>query len=162
MSREVVVVSGVRTPIGTFGGSLKDFAPTKLGALVVREALQRASVNGDEVGQVVFGNVIQTEPRDMYLSRVAAIDAGVTKDAPAMNVNRLCGSGLQALVSAAQAILLGGNVRVGLEDNLWLDKGVPASNGSLTQRVVEIITRMGATPMTPAQGREKMGLKKRG
>lgn len=72
------------------------------------------------------------------------------------------GIGRMQMPMAAQAILLGGNVRVGLEDNLWLDKGVPASNGSLTQRVVEIITRMGAMPMTPAQGREKMGLKKRG
>ncbi|MFX5611152.1 acetyl-CoA C-acyltransferase, partial [Acinetobacter baumannii] len=74
MTREVVVVSGVRTPIGTFGGSLKDLSPTELGAMVVREALARASVQGDEVGHVVFGNVIQTEPRDMYLARVAAVD----------------------------------------------------------------------------------------
>jgi len=107
MSREVVVVSGVRTPIGTFGGSLKDFAPTRLGALVVAEVMKRAGVSGDEVGHVVFGNVIQTEPRDMYLSRVAALDAGIGKHVPAMNVNRLCGSGLQAIVSASQSILLG-------------------------------------------------------
>jgi acetyl-CoA C-acetyltransferase len=107
MSREVVVVSGVRTPIGTFGGSLKDFAPTRLGALVVAEVMKRAGVSGDDVGHVVFGNVIQTEPRDMYLSRVAALDAGIGKHVPAMNVNRLCGSGLQAIVSASQSILLG-------------------------------------------------------
>ncbi|MEA3121546.1 MAG: acetyl-CoA C-acetyltransferase [Paraburkholderia sp.] len=107
MQREVVVVSGIRTAIGDFGGSLKDFAPTELGARVVREVLSRAQVNGDEVGHVVFGNVIQTEPKDMYLARVAALNAGVAQHAPAMTVNRLCGSGLQALVSAAQSILLG-------------------------------------------------------
>lgn len=107
MAREVVVVSGVRTAIGTFGGSLKDVAPCDLGALVVREALARAGVKGEEVGHVVFGHVINTEPRDMYLSRVAAVNGGVSAETPAFNVNRLCGSGLQAMVSAAQTILLG-------------------------------------------------------
>lgn len=105
MQREVVVVSGVRTAIGDFGGSLKDFAPTDLGARVVREALSRVNVAGDEVGHVVFGNVIHTEPRDMYLARVAALDGGVSQHAPALN--RLCSSGLQAIMSASQAILLG-------------------------------------------------------
>ncbi|CAJ0772077.1 MAG: beta-ketothiolase BktB [Ralstonia sp.] len=107
MAREVVVVSGVRTAIGTFGGSLKDVAPCELGALVVREALARASVKGEDVGHVVFGHVINTEPRDMYLSRVAAVNGGVSAETPAFNVNRLCGSGLQAVVSAAQTVLLG-------------------------------------------------------
>jgi acetyl-CoA C-acetyltransferase len=107
MQREVVVVSGVRTAIGDFGGALKDFSPTDLGARVVREALSRANVAGDEVGQVVFGNVVHTEPRDMYLARVAALDGGVSQHAPALTVNRLCGSGLQAIVSASQSILLG-------------------------------------------------------
>jgi acetyl-CoA C-acetyltransferase len=107
MQREVVVVSGVRTAIGDFGGSLKDFAPTDLGARVVREALSRANVSGDEVGHVVFGNVIHTEPKDMYLARVAALNGGVAQHAPALTVNRLCGSGLQAIVSAAQTVLLG-------------------------------------------------------
>jgi acetyl-CoA C-acetyltransferase len=107
MEREVVIVSGVRTAIGDFGGSLKDFAPTELGARVVKEALRRAGVSGEDVGHVVFGNVIQTEPKDMYLARVAALNAGVAQHAPAMTVNRLCGSGLQAIVSAAQSILLG-------------------------------------------------------
>lgn len=107
MQREVVVVSGVRTAIGDFGGSLKDFAPTELGARVVREVLSRAQVSGDEVGHVVFGNVVHTEPKDMYLARVAAINGGIAQHAPALTVNRLCGSGLQAIVSAAQNVLLG-------------------------------------------------------
>lgn len=107
MSREVVVVSAIRTPIGTFGGSLKDVPPTELGALVVRESLARANVEGKDVGHVVFGHVVNTEPRDMYLSRVATIDGGLPIETPAYNVNRLCGSGLQAIVSASQAVLLG-------------------------------------------------------
>lgn len=107
MKREVVIVSGVRTAIGTFGGSLKDVPPTELGALVVRESLQRAQVAGEDVGHVVFGHVVNTEPKDMYLSRVAAIEGGCAQSTPAYNVNRLCGSGLQAIVSASQSILLG-------------------------------------------------------
>jgi acetyl-CoA C-acetyltransferase len=107
MQREVVVISGVRTAIGDFGGALKDLSPTDLGAQVVREALSRAKVSGEDVGHVVFGNVIQTEPKDMYLARVAALNGGVAQHAPALTVNRLCGSGLQAIVSAAQSILLG-------------------------------------------------------
>jgi acetyl-CoA C-acetyltransferase len=107
MSREVVVVSGVRTAIGTFGGSLKDTPPTELASLVVRESLARAGVDGADVGHVVFGHVVNTEPKDMYLSRVAAINGGCAEGTPAFNVNRLCGSGLQAIISAAQGILLG-------------------------------------------------------
>ncbi|CAD6554698.1 Beta-ketothiolase BktB [Paraburkholderia hiiakae] len=107
MNREVVVVGGVRTAIGKFGGSLKDVPPTELGAIVVRELLTRSHVEAKDVGHVVFGNVIATEPRDFYLSRVAAINAGIPDSTPAFNVNRLCGSGLQAIVSAAQTILLG-------------------------------------------------------
>ena len=105
--REVVVVSGVRTAIGDFGGALKDLAPTELGALVVREAIRRARIEASEVGHVVFGNVIQTEPKDMYLARVCAMNGGIPKETPAMTLNRLCGSGLQAIVSAAQAVMLG-------------------------------------------------------
>ncbi|WP_428483271.1 acetyl-CoA C-acyltransferase family protein [Rhodopila sp.] len=107
MQREVYIVSGVRTAIGDFGGSLKDIPPTDLGARVAREALSRADVAGDEVQHVVFGNVIHTEAKDMYLARVAALNAGITQDAPALTLNRLCGSGLQAIVSAAQAVTLG-------------------------------------------------------
>ena len=114
MSREVVVVSAVRTAIGTFGGSLKDSPPTDLAALVVRESLQRARVAGQDVGHVVFGHVVNTEPKDMYLSRVAAIQGGCAQSTPAFNVNRLCGSGLQAIVSASQSILLGDtNIAIG-------------------------------------------------
>nr|WP_319565051.1 beta-ketothiolase BktB [uncultured Rhodoferax sp.] len=107
MTREVVVVSGVRTAIGTYGGSLKDIAPTELAAQVVRESLARAGIEGQDVGHVVFGHVVNTEPKDMYLSRVAAINGGCSEGTPAFNVNRLCGSGLQAIVSASQSILLG-------------------------------------------------------
>ena len=107
MTREVVVVSGVRTAIGTFGGSLKDTPPTDMAALVVRESLARAGVDGKDVGHVVFGHVVNTEPKDMYLSRVAAVNGGCGEGTPAFNVNRLCGSGLQAIISASQSILLG-------------------------------------------------------
>ena len=107
MTREVVLVSAVRTAIGTYGGSLKDIPPTDLAATVVRESLARANVDGKDVGHVVFGHVLNTEPKDMYLSRVAAILGGCGEGTPAFNVNRLCGSGLQAIVSASQSILLG-------------------------------------------------------
>ncbi len=107
MNREVVIVSGVRTAIGSFGGSLKDLPPTELAARVSREALARAGIEGSGVGHVVFGSVIPTQPRDLYLARVAALEAGLPQETPAFTVNRLCGSGLQAVVSAAQAILLG-------------------------------------------------------
>jgi acetyl-CoA C-acetyltransferase len=104
---DVFVVSAVRTAIGTFGGALKDVPLAQLAATVVREAVVRGGVDAASVGHVVFGNVIPTEPRDAYLSRVAALDAGLPKEVPAFNVNRLCGSGLQAVVSAAQALMLG-------------------------------------------------------
>lgn len=104
---EVVVVAACRTAVGDFGGALKDVPPTELGATVVRAVLERGGVPAADVGQVVFGHVINTEPRDMYLSRVASVNAGIPHESVAMNVNRLCGSGLQAIISAAQAIKLG-------------------------------------------------------
>ncbi len=104
---EVVVLSGVRTPIGTFGGALKDKPPTELATAVVREAVKRAGIKPEEVEHVVFGNVIHTDPRDMYLARVAAINGGLPVETPAFTLNRLCGSGLQAIVSAAQTIYMG-------------------------------------------------------
>ena len=106
-SREVVVVNGARTAIGDYGGSLKDFAPSELAARVVKEAVSRAKVDPKEVGHCVFGNVIHTEARDMYLARVACIKGGLPQETPALTLNRLCGSGLQAIVSASQHILLG-------------------------------------------------------
>ncbi|MEO6024697.1 MAG: beta-ketothiolase BktB, partial [Burkholderiales bacterium] len=105
--REVVVLSGVRTAIGGYGGGLKDFAPTELAARVVREAVSRAKVDADEVGHLMFGNVIHTEAKDMYLSRVACLNGGLAQSTGALTVNRLCGSGLQAIISAAQTIILG-------------------------------------------------------
>jgi acetyl-CoA C-acetyltransferase len=105
--RDVVVLSGVRTAIGDYGGSLKDFPPTELAARVIREAVSRAKVAPDDIGHLVLGNVIHTEPKDMYISRVASINAGLPKETPALTLNRLCGSGLQAIVSAAQIIKLG-------------------------------------------------------
>ena len=104
---EVVVLSAVRTAIGKYGGSLKDRPPTELGALVVREAVRRAGIEPTAVGHVVFGNVIHTDIHDMYLARVAAIKGGLPVETPALTLNRLCGSGLQAIVSAAQLIQLG-------------------------------------------------------
>ena len=106
-TREVVVVSAARTAIGGYGGALKDTAPTKLGAIAIKEAVARAKVDPASVGHVVIGSVIHGEARDMYMSRVAAIDAGLPVGTPCLTVNRLCGSGLQAIVSAAQHILLG-------------------------------------------------------
>jgi len=105
--REVVVLSGTRTAIGSYGGSLKNTSPGDLAALVVREAISRARLSGSDIGHTVIGNVIHTEPRDMYISRVAAVNAGIPVESPALTVNRLCGSGLQAIVSAAQIIMLG-------------------------------------------------------
>ncbi|MEM7426133.1 MAG: acetyl-CoA C-acyltransferase family protein [Pseudomonadota bacterium] len=107
MSRNVVFLSGVRTAIGTFGGALKDTAPTAMASACITEALSRADTDKGEVGHVVFGNVIHTEPRDIYLSRVAMVDAGLPIETPALTCNRLCGSGAQAIVSAAQHIMLG-------------------------------------------------------
>ena len=104
---EVIIASAVRTAIGDFGGALKDVPPCDLGATVIKAALERAGDKGGEVGHVAVGHAINTEPRDMYLSRVAAMNAGIAKETPAFNVNRLCGSGLQAIVSAAQTIMLG-------------------------------------------------------
>jgi acetyl-CoA C-acetyltransferase len=107
MTREVVFLGAARTAIGSFGGALKDIPPADLGALVIKTALERAGVAPKDVGHVVLGHVIPTIPQDAYISRVAALNAGVPQEAPAFNVNRLCGSGLQAIVSAAQSILLG-------------------------------------------------------
>ncbi|RWR09007.1 beta-ketothiolase BktB [Paenirhodobacter populi] len=103
----IVILSGARSAIGTFGGSLAGIAPADLAATIAHAAIARAGLAPERIGQVVFGHVINTEPRDMYVSRLAAVQAGVPVEAPAMNVNRLCGSGAQAIVSATQALQLG-------------------------------------------------------
>ena len=104
---DVFVLSAVRTPIGKYGGGLASVPPCDLAAKVVREAVSRAGVEPAQVGQAVFGHVIHTEVRDMYISRVAAINGGLEVGTPALTVNRLCGSGMQAIICAAQAIMLG-------------------------------------------------------
>ena len=104
---DVMVVAGTRTAIGDYGGAFKDIPPTKLGSIAIKEAMKRGEVDPATVGHVVMGSVIHGEARDMYLSRVAAVDAGVPVGTPCLTVNRLCGSGLQAIVSAAQHIMLG-------------------------------------------------------
>ncbi|MDZ3991033.1 acetyl-CoA C-acyltransferase family protein [Pseudomonas sp. Teo4] len=106
-SAEIYVVSAVRSAIGGFGGSLKDLPLADLATAVTRAAIERSGVAAEQIGHLVMANVIPTEARDAYLSRVAAMNAGLPKETPAFNVNRLCGSGLQAIVSAAQGLLLG-------------------------------------------------------
>ncbi|SDK51197.1 acetyl-CoA C-acyltransferase family protein [Paracoccus chinensis] len=104
---DIVILSGVRTAIGGFGGSLASVPPIELATTVAKEAMARAGVTPDQIGNVAYGHVINTEPRDMYLSRVAMLNAGIPETTPAMNVNRLCGSGAQAIASAAQSLMLG-------------------------------------------------------
>ncbi|NRB20630.1 MAG: acetyl-CoA C-acyltransferase family protein [Rhodobacteraceae bacterium] len=104
---DIVILDGARTAIGTFGGALANTAPIDLATTVSKAAMERAGVAPEQIGNVVFGHVINTEPRDMYLSRVAAMQAGVPNGTPAMNVNRLCGSGVQAIISAMQSLMLG-------------------------------------------------------
>jgi acetyl-CoA C-acetyltransferase len=104
---EIVILGGARTAIGTFGGSLAGTPPIELGTVAAKAALERAGVDAGQVGHVAFGHVINTEPKDMYLSRVAAMNAGIPETTPAMNVNRLCGSGVQAIVSVMQSLMLG-------------------------------------------------------
>ena len=104
---DIVILSGARTAIGTFGGSLAAIPPIELGTVAAKAALERAGVDGKQIGTVTYGHVINTEPRDMYLSRGASMPAGVPDTTPAMNVNRLCGSGAQAIVSVVQSLMLG-------------------------------------------------------
>src|SRR6202163_2253420 len=148
--REVVIMSGVRTAIGDFGGGLKDKPPTELAAAVVREAVKRAGINLAEVGHVVFGNVIHTDVHDMYLARVAAINGGLPVETPALTLNRLCGSGLQAIVSAAQAVRLGdcevavaGGVESMSRGQYWLPAmrwGQRMQDGTVVDAVVGALT----------------------
>lgn len=104
---DIVILGGARTAIGTFGGSLAGTTPIELGTTAAKAAIERSGVDAGQIGHVMMGHVINTEPRDMYLSRVVSMEAGIPKETPAMNVNRLCGSGLQAIVSASQSLMLG-------------------------------------------------------
>ena len=138
--RDVFVVSTARTAIGTFGGALKDVPNTQLATTAVKAAIARSGLAPDAVGHVVMGNVIPTEPRDAYLSRVAAIDSGIPLETPAFNVNRLCGSGLQAIVCAAQSILLG-------DTDIAIGSGAEAmSRGPYILPNLRWGARMGDTP----------------
>ena len=147
---EVVVVSGVRTAVGAYAGSLKDKPPTELGADVVREAVKRATIQPDDVGHVVFGNVIHTDIHDMYLARVAAVNGGLPVETPAFTLNRLCGSGLQAIVSAAQMIYQGdvktaiaGGAEVMSRGQIWAQGarwGLRMGNGQLIDAMVGALT----------------------
>ena len=107
MNNDVFILGTARTAIGTFGGTLSDTTPTELGAAVSKEAILRSNIDPADIGHVVFGHVINSEPKDMYLSRVSAISADIPDKTPAMNVNRLCGSGAQAIVSIFQSLKLG-------------------------------------------------------
>ncbi len=128
--REIVVLSGVRTAIGGYGGSLKDKTPSELAAACIKEAVSRSGLRPEQIGHSVFGNVVHTERRDMYLSRAAALDAGLPVETPALTVNRLCGSGLQAIITAAQQITsnqcdaaVAGGAEVMSRAQYWLPAG---------------------------------------
>ncbi|MEP7327943.1 MAG: acetyl-CoA C-acyltransferase family protein [Betaproteobacteria bacterium] len=143
-NRQVVILSGVRTAIGDYGGGLKDIAPSDLAARVVREAVARAKVDPKDVGQCVIGNVLHTEPKDMYISRLASVNGGLPVETGAFTVNRLCGSGMQAIVSASQYILLGDT-----------DAAVAGGAESMSRAVYMNLTqrwgaRMGDTKMVDA------------
>ncbi|WP_136680905.1 acetyl-CoA C-acyltransferase family protein [Neptunomonas sp. XY-337] len=147
---EVVILSGVRTAIGGFGGSLKTKTPCELAAAVVAEAVNRSNADADAFGHCVFGNVIHTERQDMYLSRVAAVNGGLAKETPAVTVNRLCGSGLQAIVTAAQQIELGecdaavaGGAEVMSRSQYWMPSarfGQRMGDGQIVDAMVGALT----------------------
>jgi acetyl-CoA C-acetyltransferase len=140
--REVFITAAARTAIGDFGGGLKDVAPIDLGATVVKAVLQRSGVDGSAVGHLAFGHVVHTEPRDMYLSRVVALNAGLPQSCAAFNVNRLCGSGLQAIISSAQSILLG-------DTEMAIGGGAEAmSRGGYLSQTQRFGARMGDTTVS--------------
>jgi acetyl-CoA C-acetyltransferase len=154
-NRDVVVLSGVRTAIGKYGGGLKDQPPTDLAALVLREAVERSGVPPTEIGHVVFGNVIHTDARDAYLARVAAVQGGLPVETPALTLNRLCGSGLQAIVSAAQMILLGDTdaaVAGGAENMSRSQYWLPSMRWGQRMNDGQVIDSMVATLNDPFDG----------
>lgn len=133
----IYIVSGARTAIGSFGGSLSKQSPAELGTIVIKEAIKRAGIAGTDVQNVVMGTVVATQPKDVYLSRLAAVNAGIPIETPAMNVNRLCGSGLQAVISAAQGIALG-------EQQIAIAGGAECmSNGALMSTTARNGQKMG-------------------
>jgi acetyl-CoA C-acetyltransferase len=142
--RDVVIASAARTAIGDFGKSLRDVPTTELGTIAARAAIERADIEPERVDQVVFGNVIHTAPEDMYMARVVGINAGVPKEAPAFTVNRLCGTGVQAIVSAAQAI------QVGDADVVLAGGAESMSRGPYWMPTARWGARMGETPMVDA------------
>jgi acetyl-CoA C-acetyltransferase len=147
---DVVIASAARTAIGSYGRSLRDVPPSELGATVSRAAIERAGLEPDQVEQVVFGNVIHTAPEDMYMARVVGIRAAIPKEAPAFTVNRLCGSGVQAIVSAGQAIqtgdaevVLAGGTESMSRGAYWIDNarwGGRMGDTSLVDAVVGCLT----------------------
>ena len=140
--REVWVTSAVRTAVGDFGGSLKDVAPIDLGTTVVKAAIEKGGAVAEQVGHLAFGHVVHTEARDMYLSRVVALNSGLAQTTAAFNVNRLCGSGLQAIVSASQSILLG-------DTEMAIGGGAEAmSRGGYLSEAMRFGARMGDTKVT--------------
>ncbi len=157
---EIVILSGARTAIGAFGGSLAGVTPIQLAATVTRAAIERAGITPDRIGTVVFGHVLNTEPRDMYLSRVAMLEAGVPNATPAMNVNRLCGSGAQAIVSATQALLLGDAdfaVAGGAESMSRAPYAVPAARFGAKMGEVQMLDMM-VGALTCPMGTGHMGV----
>ncbi|CAM3235902.1 acetyl-CoA C-acetyltransferase [Paracoccus aminovorans] len=157
---EIVILSGARTAIGTFGGSLAGVPPIQLAATVTRAAIDRAGIAPARIGTVVFGHVLNTEPRDMYLSRVAMLEAGVPDTTPAMNVNRLCGSGAQAIVSAAQALMLGDAdfaVAGGAESMSRAPYAVPAARFGAKMGEVQMLDMMTGA-LTCPMGTGHMGV----
>lgn len=149
-THEVVVLSAARTAIGKYGGTLKDLPPSDLATIAAKEAIARSGIEGKDIGNVVFGNVVHTDSKDMYLSRVAGVNAGVPVDTPALTLNRLCGSGLQAIVSAAQTIMLGdceaalaGGAESMSRGQYWLPNmrwGQRMMNGSVIDAVVAVLS----------------------
>ena len=143
---DVVISSAARTAVGSFGRSLKDVPPTELGATAARAAIERAGIDPAQIEQVVFGNVIHTQPQDMYLGRVVGMNAGIPKETPGMTLNRLCGSGLQAIVTATQMIesgdaevALAGGAESMSRGAYWVENarwGARMGHGSLTDAVV--------------------------
>jgi acetyl-CoA C-acetyltransferase len=153
--REVVLLSGARTAIGKYGGGLKDQPPTALAALVVREAVTRSGAAPAAIGHAVFGNVIHTDPRDAYLARVAAIEGGLPIETPALTLNRLCGSGLQAIISAAQLIMLGdadAAVAGGAESMSRSQYWLPGMRWGQRMNDGQVIDSMVATLADPFEG----------